>query len=55
VRHADSITMHRVTCTDDMCPYCQNAAEMRAEDTDPEYDVEAAENSYERHQYGEPA
>ena len=35
------------------CGYCQNRAEERAADTEPDYDVEAAENSYERAMWGD--
>lgn len=39
---------HRFPCSDPDCTFCESEAESRAEDTAPDYDVEAAENSYEK-------
>jgi hypothetical protein len=47
--------IHGSDCVEDPCDYCQEHAEAHAADIEPDYDVEAAENSYERYQYGEPA
>jgi hypothetical protein len=40
--------IHGSDCVQDPCDYCQKQAEERAADIEPDYDIEAAENSFER-------
>jgi hypothetical protein len=47
------MSRHRFPCADDDCDFCPSIAEDRAADIEPEYDVEAAENTYERAMWGD--
>lgn len=47
-RYGGAVANHRRHCTDPDCVFCQDVAEGLADDIEPDYDVEAAENSFER-------
>jgi hypothetical protein len=42
------MTAHRFPCASDDCPACETEAERRAEDIEPDYDLDGAADQYER-------
>jgi hypothetical protein len=42
------MSRHGTACASDDCPACETEAERRAEDADPDYDLDGAADQYER-------